>query len=153
MDMDEVDSNRMVAMGSSQGGALTLACASLVPEIKKAAPVYPFLCDYKRVWELDLCTGAYLEIRTYFRQFDPTHEKENEIFTKLGYIDIQHLAKWIKGDIFIGVGLRDDICPPSTQFAAYNKMTCNKQMIIYPDFGHEGLPGFADKTFQWITQI
>lgn len=151
MDMDKVDSTRLYAMGGSQGGGLTLACAALVPKIKKAAPVYPFLCDYSRVWELDLCTGAYIELRTYFRQYDPTHERETEIFTRLGYIDIQHLAKWIKADVLMGVGLRDDICPPSTQFAAYNKMTCRKDMVIYPDFGHEGLPGFADMTFQWLT--
>ena len=150
-EMNEVDSSRMMAMGGSQGGALTLACVALVPEIKKAAPSVPFLCDYQRAWELDLCTTAYLELRDYFRKFDPTHERETEIFTRLGYIDIQHLAKWIKADVLMAVGLRDDICPPSTQFAAYNKMTCQKEMVIYPDFTHEALPGFTDKTFQWLT--
>jgi len=151
MKMDEVDSNRMMTMGVSQGGALTLACAALVPQIKKAAPMYPFLCDYLRVWELDLCTTPYIELRDYFRRFDPMHERETEIFTRLGYIDIQHLVKWIKADVLMALGLRDDLCPPSTQFAAYNKMTCQKEMVIYPDFTHENLPGFADKTFQWLT--
>ncbi len=151
MEMDEVDSSRVMTMGGSQGGALTLACAALVPEIKKAAPVYPFLCDYQRVWELDLCTSAYIELRDYFRKFDPVHERQAEIFTRLGYIDIQHFVKWIQADVLMAVGLRDDICPPSTQFAAYNKMTCPKEMVIYPDFGHEGLPGFADKTFKFLT--
>ena len=41
----------------------------------------------------------------------------------------------------MGVGLMDTICPPSTQFAAYNKITAKKSLVIYPDFGHEGLPG------------
>jgi cephalosporin-C deacetylase len=41
MDMPEVDENRVGAMGGSQGGGLTLACAALEPRIKKAAPVYP----------------------------------------------------------------------------------------------------------------
>ena len=152
-ELDEVDENRMAAMGVSQGGGLTLACAALVPGIKKAAPMFPFLCDYKRVWELDLGTDAYREIKDYFRQFDPQHKNEEQIFTKLGYIDIQHLAKRIKAEILIGVGLRDDICPPSTQFAAYNKMKCIKQMLIYPDFSHEILPGFNDIAFQWISEI
>ncbi|MHB0946647.1 MAG: acetylxylan esterase [Sedimentisphaerales bacterium] len=151
--LDEVDEKRMAAMGGSQGGGLTLACAALVPGIKKAAPMYPFLCDYKRVWEMDLGTGAYIELKNYFRWFDPQHKNEDQIFNKLGYIDIQHLAKRIKAEILIGVGLRDDICPPSTQFAAYNKMKCKKQMLIYPDFGHEGLPGFNDIAFQWLSKI
>jgi cephalosporin-C deacetylase len=47
----------------------------------------------------------------------------------------------------------DDICPPSTQFAAYNKMTCKKNMVLYPDFGHEGLPGAGDKTFEFLMGL
>src|SRR5206468_10960218 len=84
-------SNRVGATGGSQGGGLTLACAALEPRIKRAAPVYPFLCDYQRVWEMDLAVGAYEELKQYFRLFDPLHEREKEIFTRLGYIDNQHL--------------------------------------------------------------
>ena len=50
----------------------------------------------------------------------------------------------------MGVGLMDTICPPSTQFAAYNKITAPKRLEIYPDFGHEGLPGFTDKTIRFF---
>lgn len=152
MGMQEVDAQNVSVIGGSQGGALTLACAALVPQIKKAAPMYPFLCDYKRVWELDLCTGAYIEIRDYFRKFDPTHQREDEIFTQLGYIDIQHMAKWIKAQVYMAITLRDDVCPPSTQFAVYNKLTCPKRMEFYPDYGHERLPDFDDKVFQWMTE-
>jgi cephalosporin-C deacetylase len=153
MDMPEVDADRVCALGGSQGGALTLACASLEPSIRKLAPEYPFLCDYKRVWEMDLAANAYEEIRTYFRRFDPTHSRENEIFIKLGYIDIQYLVKRIKGEVLMGVGLMDNICPPSTQFAAYNKIISKKEMVIYPDFGHEWLPGFSDKKYMFLAEL
>ena len=152
-EMDEVDENRIVACGGSQGGGLTLACAALSPLIKKAAPQFPFLCDYQRMWEMDLRTGAYKELWDHFRRVDPKHEKANEIFTVLGYIDIQHLAKRITADILIAVGLTDDICPPSTQFAVYNKITSNKKMEVYPHYGHESLPGFSDQAFQWLSEI
>jgi cephalosporin-C deacetylase len=95
MSFDEVDATRVGAMGGSQGGGLTLACASLEPRIKRAAPIFPFLCDYRRVWEMDRAQGAYDELAYYFRMFDPLHEREEEIFTKLGYIDGQHLASRI----------------------------------------------------------
>ncbi len=152
MDLPEVDASRVVAMGGSQGGGLTLACASLEPRIAKAVPVFPFLCDYLRVWEMDLAAGAYEELKTYFKQFDPTHARETEVFTKLGYIDCQHLTPRIRAEVLMAVGLMDTICPPSTQYAAYNKITSPKQTVIYPDFGHEGLPGFQDKAFEFITQ-
>ena len=47
----------------------------------------------------------------------------------------------------------DKICPPSSQFAAYNKITSEKELVIYPDFGHEGLPGFNDRTFQFLARL
>lgn len=153
MNMDEVDEERVGAFGGSQGGALTIACAALEPRIKKAAPVYPFLCDYKRVWEMDLTDDAYWDIKKFFRNFDPKHENEEECFTKLGYIDLQYLAPRIKADVMMFTGLMDTTCPPSTQFAAYNKMTCNKKSVIYPDFGHEGLPDSEEMTFEFMCEL
>lgn len=153
MNFPEVDENRVGAMGGSQGGALTIVCAALEPRIKRLASSYPFLSDYKRVWEMDLAAGAYEELKTYFRYFDPQHLRENEIFTNLGYIDIQFLAGRIRGELLMAVGLMDQICPPSTQFAAYNKITAPKRLEIYPDFGHEHLPGFADKISSFMLGL
>lgn len=153
MEMDCVDPKRVGATGGSQGGALTVACAALEPRIKLAAPAFPFLSDYKRVWQMDLAKDAYDELKAYFRLFDPTHSRENETFERLGYIDIQHLAPRIKATMFWGIGLMDTICPPSTQFAAYNKIKSKKRMEIYPDFGHEGLPGFSDKVFGFMQGL
>lgn len=148
--LPEADPNRLYVTGASQGGALTIACAALEPRVSKLAPVYPFLSDYKRTWQMDLAKDAYQELRTYFRLFDPLHEREDEIFTKLGYIDLQHLAHRIRGKVLMFVGLMDTICPPSTQFAAYNRMTAPKEMAIYPDFGHENLPGSTDRIVQFF---
>lgn len=135
--MDDIDENNVYAVGGSQGGGLTLACAALEPRISKLASVYPFLSDYKRVWEMDLGEHAYVELKQYFRLFDPTHQRETEVFKKLGYIDIQNLVSRIKGKVLFATGLIDSICPASTQFASYNKITSWKQHIIYPDYGHE----------------
>ncbi len=153
MSMDDVDPDRVGVTGGSQGGALTLVCAALEPRVKRAAAAFPFLSDYKRVWEMDLAKDAYEEIRTYFRKYDPTHSKEEEIFRKLGYIDIQNLASRIKAKVLFGTGLMDTICPPSTQFAAYNKIASEKDMVIFPDFGHEHLEGFDDIVFQFMLGL
>jgi cephalosporin-C deacetylase len=150
MSMDEVDETRVGAVGGSQGGGLTIACAALVPEIKAAAPNFPFLSDYKRVWEMDLAKGAYEELTYYFKHFDPRHEREDEIFNKLGYVDIQHLAPRIKAKIMMGTGLMDTVCPPSTQFAAYNKITSEKEVVFYHEFGHEGLADHEDMVMQFF---
>lgn len=153
MSFSEVDEERVGAIGGSQGGGLTLACAALEPRIKRLAPMYPFLSDYRRVWEMDLAKDAYDELRSFFRFHDPLHIREEEIFNKLGYIDIQHLADRIQGEVLMAVGLMDTICPPSTQFAAYNKIQAPKQLQVYPDFGHEFLPRFSDQTLQFMLGL
>ncbi len=149
----EVDPARLGCWGASQGGALSLACAALHPAIKRIAPVFPFLCDYQRVWEMDLAEEAYEELRTHFRFFDPTHARAKEIFTRLGYIDCQHLAPRIQAETLMFTGLMDTICPPSTQFAAYNKITAKKDLVIYPDYTHEALPGQVDRIFNFMLGL
>lgn len=153
MAMPQVDENRVGAMGASQGGGLTLACAALEPRIRRAAPIYPFLCDYQRVWQMDLDEGAYEELKSYFRRFDPRHEREAAIFTQLGYVDVQHLAPRIRAEVRLAVGLRDKICPPSTQFAAYNKITAPKSLDLYPEFAHEHLHGQADRVYEFMMGL
>lgn len=150
---DEVDPTRIGATGWSQGGGLTLACASLTPLINMAAPVYPFLCDFRRVWEMDLARDAYDEIRTWFRLRDPLHERETELWRTLSYIDAANLSAEITGTVLFSTGLMDPICPPSTQFAAFNNISSPKELVLYPDFGHEGLPKLHDRIHNFFLDL
>jgi cephalosporin-C deacetylase len=153
MAQPEVDSSRVATWGGSQGGGLSLACAALEPRIRKCMTVFPFLSDYRRVWEMDLAKDAYGEIKAYLRRFDPLHERLDDFFTKLGYVDVQHLAPRIKAEVLMAVTLLDNICPPSTQYAAFNKIAAKKRAVVFPDFGHEGLPVFHDIAFKWLMEM
>ncbi len=53
----EVDGNRIAAIGGSQGGALTIACAGLSPHVKAMAPDVPWLSHFRR--SIDLCVVPY----------------------------------------------------------------------------------------------
>ena len=154
MSLDYVDETRVATTGGSQGGGLSVACACLVPEIKKCAPKSPYLSDYKRVYEMDLHGGiAYEGLNYYFRHFDPTHERFDEVYEKLGYIDIQNLAKRMKAELLMFTGLMDTICPPSTQFAMYNKVDSKKNVVLYPDYGHENFKGSFDRIFEFLSDL
>ena len=87
------------------------------------------------------------------RNSEPISEREDEIFTKLGYIDLQYLVPRIKGKVKMFTGLIDTICPPSSQFAAYNKITSEKDVVIYPDFGHETLPDAEEITYMYMMEM
>ncbi|WP_372794132.1 acetylxylan esterase [Pontiella sp.] len=151
--MPDVDETRVGTMGGSQGGALALVCAALEPRIRRCAPIHPFLCDYQRVWEMEQAKDAYHELRDFFRRHDPRHENEAEIFRRLGYIDVQHFASRIRAEVLMASSFDDTVCPPSTQFAAYNKIEAEKSMVIFPDYGHEWLPGFLDDTFRFMLAM
>lgn len=153
MAQPEVDPARVGAIGGSQGGALSLACAALEPRIARCVSMYPFLSDYQRVWEMDLAKDAYNDIKAYLRRFDPLHQRVQETFYKLGYIDVKNLAPRIKAGVLMAITLMDTICPPSTQYAAFNHIHSKKDALIYPDYGHEGLPGFGDHAFKFLMGL
>lgn len=154
MNMEYVDETRVATIGGSQGGALSLICAALEKRIKSVFSIYPFLCDFERVLDMDLGGEAYDELKRYFKFIDPTHETEGKVYETLSYIDVQNFAHRIEADVTMVTGLMDVICPPSTQFAAYNKIISEKEMVVYPEYGHEAINlGLEDKIYQWAMKI
>lgn len=132
------DAEKMFAYGGSQGGGLSVVCAALCPEIKAACCFMPYLSDYKRLYEMDLMKGAYGELNDYIRNFCPEEgAARDEMWTTLGYVDVQNFARRVKADVMWFTGLMDSTCPPSTQYACYNKLRCNKQAVVYTNHGHE----------------
>lgn len=146
MSLEYVDNNLIYAQGASQGGGLTIACASLVPEIHKVLVSYPFLSDFRKAYEMGAETSAFEEIPYWFRFRDPLHKKEEKFFSTLEYIDLQHLAPRVKAEVLWAIGMKDEVVPPITQFATYNKLSTTKNLIILPEYGHEYLPRVGDET-------
>lgn len=147
---DFIDSSRIAATGWSQGGALCIALAYLSSNIKCIAPVHPYLSDYKRVWQMQLDNNAYSGIKQFFRERDPHHIKEDEVFHALGYIDVKNMAEKINSNVFFSLGLLDKTCPPSSQYAIYNRLNCKKTINIFYDFDHENLVNLNDEIFTFI---
>ena len=152
-ELEGIDLGRVYVNGGSQGGGLGIACAALNPDLpRKAAILYPFLSDFQKVWELGADEIAYEGLRYYTRWFDPSGQRTQEIFTRLGYADVHNLAHLIRCEVLFGTGLSDTICPPQTQLAAYNRMTCKKTHLIYPDFGHEEIQAFDDRILNFFGE-
>lgn len=136
---DWVDEQELYSYGASQGGALALIASALSPKIKKTATIYPFLSDFKRVLELQVKTEAYDELFRYFKFSDPFHQTEEAVLSALSYIDVKNFAHRITCPVLFVTGLEDDVCPPSTQFAIYNRLTTTKSHHIMPDYGHDAM--------------
>ncbi len=143
--MTIANEDQMYTYGASQGGAQAIVCAAMEPTIKKAFVLYPFLSDYREAFRLNVNQSAYEELAYWFRFRDPEHKNEEAFFSALDYIDIQYFAPEIKAEVVWGMGLEDQVCHPKTQFAVYNQITSSKKLFIYPEYGHEYIPGFGDR--------
>ena len=134
--LQEIDLRRVFVNGGSQGGGLGLACCALNPGlINRAAILYPFLSDFKLVWDLGADEIAYEGIRYYARWFDADEHQQDRWFRQLGYIDSKNFATLVQCPVLFGTGLQDVICPPQTQCAVYNNLHYKKSGIFSPVMG------------------
>jgi len=134
----EVDPERIAVLGGSQGGGIALAVSGLVPKLSAVLPDVPFLCHYRRATEI-VDTSPYNEISRYCK----THrDKVETVFATLAYFDGMNFAVRAKAPALFSVGLMDDICPPSTVYAAYNHYAAPKQIMVWEYNNHEGGEGF-----------
>ncbi|MFN8414267.1 MAG: acetylxylan esterase [Anaerolineales bacterium] len=130
----EVDAARIATTGGSQGGGITIAAAGLVPDVVAAMPDVPFLCHYRRATEI-VDSYPYKEIAEYCH----THrDKVETVFNTLSYFDGVNLGARAKAKTLFSVGLMDQVCPPSTVYAAFNHWGGEKDIKIYTYNGHEG---------------
>lgn len=130
----EVDAKQIAVTGGSQGGGITIAAAGLVPDVVAAMPDVPFLCHYRRATEI-VDTYPYKEIADYCH----THrDKVDTVFNTLSYFDGVNLSARAKANTLFSVGLMDQVCPPSTVYAAYNHWAGEKDIKVYSYNGHEG---------------
>ena len=145
---EEVDAKRIAVSGVSQGGGLTLAAAALSERPILALPDIPFLCDYRRAINI-ASAGPYPEIPAFLKQFPNLME---QAFRTLSYSDCVNLAPWIKCRTIVSNCLWDDVCPPSTIFAVYNHLMCDKQIEVYPFHKHEVPYEHAELRFRALVE-
>lgn len=130
----EVDPDRVVLAGASQGGGLALAVAGLEPAVAAVMPDVPFLCDIRRGVVLS-DRAPYSEVAQFLRKRPDLVE---QTFRTLSYVDGMNFAARATAPAIFSVALMDPICPPSTVFAAYQHYQGPKQIRIYEFNEHEG---------------
>jgi cephalosporin-C deacetylase len=129
-----VDANRIAVTGGSQGGGISLAVSGLSDQVKVSMPDVPFLCHYRRATQIT-DANPYIEIS----RFCQTHrDKIETVFATLAYFDGVNFAARSQAKTLFSVGLMDEICPPSTVYAAYNHYRGEKAIRVWEYNHHEG---------------
>lgn len=130
--LDKADADHIVALGESQGGALTFVAAALDSRIKAIAPSVPFLGDYP-----DYAKIVHWPVHEVFEQADAEGLGRDSLMTMLTYFDVKNFAPLINCPTYMSFGLQDPTCPPHTNFAIYNNLgTREKRYFCVPTCGH-----------------
>lgn len=131
--LDGVDASRLAVSGCSQGGGLALAAAALSGDAVKVCHAdVPFLCDFQRAITIT-AAEPYSEISKFLAQHVDLIPRALDT---LRYVDGALLARRITATSLLSVGLMDEVCPPSTVYAAYNEITAPKEIAVFPFSGH-----------------
>jgi len=130
------DMGNLFAEGSSQGGALSYACAALSDyPFTAIAPCVAFLGDYPDYfqivsWPGDVAKNAAKKIGM----------SDADMYAFLSYFDTKNLATRIPATTAVMgcSGLMDGTCPPHTNIAPFNNLsTTDKEYYFYPKMQHE----------------
>jgi cephalosporin-C deacetylase len=146
--LDSVDDHRLAVTGGSQGGGLALAAAALSGRASFVWADIPFLCDFPRA--VSLGEAPYTEIATYLRRHP---DLEETAFRTLSYFDVANLARLVTCPAVVTVGLWDLICPPSTIFGTYKRLSSvDKDLVVYPFMGHELTYDMSERRLRALVQ-
>ena len=141
------DMTNLFAEGSSQGGALSYACAALsdYPFTAIACNV-AFLGDYPDYFELVSWPGNVAKA-------NKGSMTDEEMYAFLSYYDTKNLATKISCAVLASSGLQDGTCPPHTNFAAFNNVNSkDKEMVIDPEMGHSFPAGWSSKQANFFKE-
>ncbi|MCD7898909.1 MAG: acetylxylan esterase [Bacteroides sp.] len=127
----EVNTRTIFAEGGSQGGAFSLAACALDNRVRAAAPTIPFLSDYPDYFKI-----VHWPAQPVLNKQREMGLSDEHLYRLLSYFNIKNLAGWIKCPVIMGVGLQDEVCPPHTNFAGFNRISSEKAYHIYPLNGH-----------------
>lgn len=129
-----VDGAHIGVTGGSQGGGISIAVSALAENVELAMPDVPFLCHYRRAVEITVAQ-PYEEISSYLK----THrDRVGTAFQTLAYFDGVNFATRAHANALFSVGLMDEVCPPSTVYAAYNYWAGPKEIKVWEFNHHEG---------------
>ncbi|MBE2205604.1 MAG: acetylxylan esterase [Chthoniobacterales bacterium] len=147
---EDVDKNRVVLAGGSQGGRLAVVLAALEPRVAAAVATItnggnvPYL-----EWVIH-CNAAK----------PPTDGMDQDIPPPVSdpvaghcrsYYDPMNFAPDVKCPILMAAGLIDPISPPASVFPVYDQLGAKeKQMIILPGLGHDWSPEFDRRAWRWL---
>jgi len=141
--LPEFDGENLAVNGGSQGGALSIVTAGLDNRIKYLAAFYPALSDL---------TG-YTKGRAggWPHMYKNHNEKNNPNWVNTtAYYDVVNFARKLTIPGWYTWGFNDNVCPPTSMYAAYNTITAPKELHKFLETAHWAFPEQWEDANEWL---
>ena len=123
--LPEWDGRNVAVQGGSQGGALALVAAGLDKRVNLCVVNHPALSDMAGYTEKGR-TGGYPHFNRMTGLYTPSN------ISTMAYYDVVNFARKVKATNYMTWGYNDNTCPPTTSYAVWNTLNCEKESLITP---------------------
>jgi len=142
--LPEWNEKDLVVQGGSQGGALALVTAALMPDdVTLCVANHPALTDMGG-YAVKGHTGGYPHFKA--DMLTP------QCLTTLSYYDVINFCRLIKCPVRLTFGYSDSTCPPTTSYAAWNTLSCPKEIFVTPINEHWTSENMEREHMEWIRR-
>jgi cephalosporin-C deacetylase len=145
------DGRRLVVMGGSQGGQLTIVTAGLDTRVTGLCASYPAFCDVSG--ELHHRAGGWPHP---FMPQTGGAPSANAIAAKIAtasYYDSVNFARRVHAPGYYDWGYNDEVCPPTASYAAYNVLTSPKTLGLSIECGHTPPIEQSEQVTSWVEDF
>lgn len=139
----------LYATGGSQGGALAIFVGMYHPNVEIIMADMPSCIDIPYL--IHNTESGFKTFKNYIAKSNPNSEMIKHLLSE---IDLGIICKDIKKPILLSSGDQDNICPLKTTESFFNSIQCDKDLIVYPGYGHGGYDHLHfKKKRQWIEHF
>ena len=142
--LDDFNGKSIGVTGGSQGGALSIITAGLDNRIDCLAAFYSVLADV--IGYLNERAGGWPH---FFR--NAFTNKPDKIETSK-YYDVVNFARFVKVPGWYSWGYNDNVCPPTSMYAAYNVINADKELHIFQETQHWSFPEQNEMKDKWLYE-
>lgn len=129
-----------VTWGEGLGGSQALFAAALLPkEVSVTMALNPLFADNATT------------LRTVVGCGDTP--QSDAAIDAVGLLDSACAAELVRVPALIGTALLDQSAPTEGTFALYNRMPGQKEMRVYPKFGHERINQFENEQINYLCEV
>jgi cephalosporin-C deacetylase-like acetyl esterase len=146
----EVDTDRIVVAGGSQGGRLSIVLPGMDKRIKAAVPCIPHCSNYPHLQWVTACNKAEKD-GADLRGAPPVVETPDG--RCMVYYDPMNFAPDVECPVFFNAGLTDPVSPPYSVWASFNRLgTKDKTITPLPGMSHDWSAEFDRRAWRWLEE-